>query len=59
MHWNGEPYTVEIFDDRGHLIEVLSRHGTLDEAREAYGAMIKKPRRAGHALATDARERVL
>jgi hypothetical protein len=50
MHWTGEPYTVELFDDRGNLIEVLSNHGTLDEAREAYAARLKKPRRANRVI---------
>jgi hypothetical protein len=50
MHWNGEPYTVELFDDRGNLIEVVSRHGTLDDARDAYGAMLKKPRPADRVI---------
>jgi hypothetical protein len=50
MHWNGEPYTVELFDERGNLIEVWSRHGTLDDAREAYGATLKKPRLAGQVV---------
>jgi hypothetical protein len=43
MHWNGEPYTVELFDDRGNLIEVLSRHGRFDDARKAYVATVRKP----------------
>jgi hypothetical protein len=41
-----EPYTVEILDDRGNLIEVFSKHGSLDEAREAYAARLKIPGRA-------------
>jgi hypothetical protein len=39
-----------LFDDRGNLIEVLSKHGTLDEAREAYATRLTKPRRADRVI---------
>jgi hypothetical protein len=39
-----------LFDDRGNLIEVLSKHGSLDEARQQYAARLKKPRRANRAI---------
>lgn len=50
MHWNGEPYTVELFDVYGNLIEVLSKHGSLDAARQDYADKLKKPRRADRVI---------
>ena len=44
------PYSVELFDQHGNLIEVHGGYRTLDEAREAYAAMLKKPRRAGEVI---------
>jgi len=37
---------VELFDDHGNLLEVISRHATFDDARAAYAATLTKPRRA-------------
>src|SRR5262245_18003552 len=41
MHWNGEPYTVELFDNRGNLIHVISRHCTLDDAHRAHATALR------------------
>lgn len=48
--WTGEPYTVELFDEPENRVHVLSQHGTLDSAREAYAAALKGPRRANEVV---------
>jgi len=44
------PYSVELFDDRGNLLRVLGRYESLVGAKEAYAQELKMPRRAAHIL---------
>src|SRR5262249_10036042 len=41
-------YSVDVFDERGNQVAELDRFENLNDAREAYAAALRKPRRSGH-----------
>jgi len=50
MYWNDRLYTLDVYDLQGNLIKELDRFEKLDDARAAYDAALRKPRRAEQVL---------
>jgi len=50
MYWNDRLYSLDVYDNKGNLIQELDRFEKLDDARAAYDAALRKPRRVDHVL---------